>query len=377
MTGSERSLGMIDASSVLPGVFVGLFAGALADRVSPKRMVIVMLLGQMALASGLAWLVATNQVRIWHMGAILAANRVCVTFELPSRQIILYNLVGREHLMNAIALNSGLFNVSRVIGPALAGFLLFRLGSAACFTLNALSFLAAIAAMLAIRPVDRDRSADRPQNARATLLAGLHFVYGDRSVRLLYHLMIAFGIIGMGYAALAPAFASKVLGKGPIGYSLLLSSAGLGATLGALVVASIGGLKRKEYLVFLGIIFFGVALTGASLSPALLDFLGLAALRFPVCCGFFFLAGFGGLLFYSSTQTLVQLAAPDVIRGRVIGIWMIGFAGSVPLGSLWAGWAAEAFGVTTILGISAILEFLLACAALAFGLLSDDQPRTD
>src|SRR3954468_2776867 len=135
-TQSEFMLGVVEAAGLMPGLLVGLVAGVLADRVVPRRMILVMQFGQMSLAFALAFLIGLGVERIWQMALILALSRVCVTFEMPSRQVFLYDLVGREALVNAIALNSGLFNASRVIGPALAGYCLARLGRTACFALN-------------------------------------------------------------------------------------------------------------------------------------------------------------------------------------------------------------------------------------------------
>ncbi len=150
-TQSEYLLGVVEVAALMPGLLVGLVAGALADRVAPLRMILLMECGQMLLALLLAALVAAGAVPIWQMATILALTRICVTFELPSRQVFFYELVGSETLPNAIALSSGLFNATRVIGPALAGFGLTYLGAAGCFALNGLSYLAAIAAVLSIR----------------------------------------------------------------------------------------------------------------------------------------------------------------------------------------------------------------------------------
>ena len=150
-TQSEFLLGVVEVAALMPGLVVGLVAGAVADRVAPLRMIILMECGQMMLAFLLALLVGLQVVEIWQMAAILALTRICVTFELPSRQVFFYELVGPDTLPNAIALNSGLFNATRVLGPALAGVCLSALGATACFALNGVSYLAAIAALFSIR----------------------------------------------------------------------------------------------------------------------------------------------------------------------------------------------------------------------------------
>ena len=156
-TQSEFMLGVVEVASLMPGLLVGLVAGALADRVAPLRMIVLMECGQMVLAFLLAVLVGLDVVQIWQMAVILALTRICVTFELPSRQVFFYELVGPEILPNAIALNSGLFNATRVLGPALAGVCLTTLGATGYFALNGVSYVAAIAALLSIR---RNRQPD-------------------------------------------------------------------------------------------------------------------------------------------------------------------------------------------------------------------------
>jgi MFS family permease len=370
ITGSEWWLGVVDAAGTMPGLLVGLVAGALADRVVPRTMVLVMQTGQMLLAFLLAYLVATGAVRIWQMAAILALARVCVTFEMPSRQVFLYELVGRESLTNAIALNSGLFNASRVIGPALAGVCLAQFGRTVCFTLNGASYLAAIAALLSIRAQPRPEASAHQGRGLGEILGGLDYLRHDVRVRTAYFLMAFFGIFGMGYAALVPAFARLVVHTGARGYSLLLACGGIGATAGALLVASLGGLRRKEHLALGGIALFAIALAGAGSLPLLLPahtsvFLGLAI------AGLFLMSGgFGAMVFYASIQTMIQTAVPDRLRGRIMGIWMIVYSGSVPLGSLWAGQLAQRYGVARVMQLSAVICLIVVAGALASGVLA-------
>lgn len=373
ITGSEWWLGVIEACGLMPGLVVGLFAGALADRVAPRRMIALTLLGQMALAFLLAYLVWDGRIQIWQMAVILALTRVCVAFEMPTRQVLLYDLVGRESLMNAIALNSGMFNASRVLGPALAGQLLATVGAAACFALNGLSFVAAYLALLTIGPRPKPVVPEGEPRGLASMLAGLRFVRNDRRVGVLYALMILFGILVMGYSAMLPAYARLVVGTGAIGYSALLSGGGLGATFGALVVASLGGLRRKEYLVLSGMAIGGVSLGCAGLIPPAVAAAGLTKLVLPAAVLCLFCTGFGMIMFYSSTQTLIQTAVPDHLRGRIMGIWMIAFSGSVPLGALWAGWIARQIGVAPIMQLSAVLSLVMAVVVRFWGVLEERE----
>ena len=231
-TGSEFLLGVVEVASLMPGLAVGLFAGVLADRIAPRTMIILMELIQMILAIVLTLLVGLEVVQFWQMVLILALARVCTTFELPSRQVFFYELVGRETLPNAIALNSGLFNATRVIGPALAGLCLAALGATACFALNSLSFLAAILAVFLIHLPPREARAETHQSVRAELLGGLSYIASHGRIRSLFVVMFLFGLIGMGYEAMIPAYTRRIARAGLEGYSLILACSGLGATAG-------------------------------------------------------------------------------------------------------------------------------------------------
>ncbi|MDB5351662.1 MAG: arabinose efflux permease family protein [Planctomycetota bacterium] len=367
MTRSEWDLGVVSAAGTLPGLLVGLYAGAMADRVPPKKMILGMQVAQMLFAFVLALIVGLGVVQIWQMALVLAMTRVCVAFEMPSRQVFLYDLVGEASLPNAIALNSGLFNASKVLGPALAGVCLVGFGRTACFTLNGLSYLAAIAALMMIRrphiPVLT------PHATGGGLLAGLRHLGHDRHLAALFVSMTFFGVVGMGYSALVPAYARRVVGVGTYGYSVLLASSGLGATLGALALASLGGLRRKDLLVPGGMALFGLSLAAAGgLPPFLIEYGARRAGLLVAVLGMFG-AGFGALIFYASTQTQIQTHVPNHLRGRMMGVWMIVFSGSVPLGSLWAGMLANAHGVAAVMLVSAALCLCVGAIAAATGIL--------
>jgi MFS family permease len=354
-THSEFMLGVVEVASLMPGLLVGLFAGALADRVTPLKMIVFMECAQMFLAFVLALVVGLGVFQVWQLALILAMARICVTFELPSRQVFFFELVGAEYLSNAIALNSGLFNAARVVGPALAGVGLSILGAAGCFALNGVSYLAAIAAVVSIRLAPRARPLGPEAFSLKELLGGLGYLRTDRRIFAQFALVAFFGFVGMGYEAMVPAYARTVLGTGVYGYSLLLASSGIGATAGAFVVASLGGLMRKERLTIAGMVMFGGCLAGAALFPTFFPPGSVAAARLVAASTCLLGAGFGAVLFYSSSMTLIQLAAPDHLRGRIMGIWMIVYSGSVPFGALWTGRVAQSRGVSFVMGLSALL----------------------
>jgi MFS family permease len=368
-THSETMLGIIEVASIMPGLLVGLFAGALADRVAPVSLLVLMECGQMVLAFALAALVGLGVVQIWQMALILAASRICVTFELPSRQVFFYELVGPKILPNAIALNSGLFNATRVIGPALAGFFLSTLGGFGCFVLNGVSFLAAIAAIIAVRLPHRDRPMHAEGFELKEILGGLHYLRSERRILAQFSLVAFFGVAGMGYDAMIAAYAQRVVHTGVEGYSTLLALSGIGATVGALVVASLSSVRRKERITIGGMILFSLSLGGGALFPRLIATDAGTTVRLIVAAGCLLGAGFGAVAFYSSSMMVIQLEIPDRLRGRIMGIWMIVFSGSVPLGAFWTGEAAERWGVAMVMGVSAVLCFVTALAVLASGIL--------
>jgi MFS family permease len=258
------------------------------------------------------------------------------------------------------------------------------LGAAGCFALNGVSYLAAIAAVLSIRLAPRPRPLGREAFTLKEILGGLGYLKTDRRIFAQFALVTFFGVVGMGYEAMVPAYAQRVVGTGVYGYSLLLACGGIGATVGAFVVASLGGLRRKERLTIAGMFMFGGCLAGASLLPAYFPPISTGSGRLVAAAGCLLGAGFGAVLFYSSSMTLIQLAVPDHLRGRVMGIWMIVYSGSVPLGALWTGRVAQSWGVALVMGLSAILCVAVGLIVWASGVLAplravpkshDGEPR--
>lgn len=377
-TDSASLLGVVEAANLMPGLLIGLLSGAVSDRIAPRAMILTMEFGQMATAFLLAALVGLGVVQFWHMVVILVLARICVSFEVPSRQVFIYGLVGPGNLTNAIALNSGLFNATRVIGPALAGVGISVLGAAGCFTLNALSHFAAIAAVIAIPPVLRpNRTHGGKGAAFRDVMGGLEYLRGEP--RLLRHLALMgfFGLMGMGYESMTPVYARRVVGSDVGGYSVLLACSGAGATVGALTVARLGDRRHKDRMVVGGLLTFSTFLLIAALYPYWVPptwplYGRLAAAAFCLLG-----AGFGAALFYASTQTLIQLAIPDHLRGRIMGVWMVIFSGTVPIGALWTGRAASAWGVTRVMSVSALSCIAVGLVIRWTGVLAESATQAD
>ena len=366
-TQSARAVGIVDAVEILPGVIVGLFAGAVADRVSGRMMLSAMQVGQAILAFLLAGLVASGSIPIWLMALILASSQVFVTFEEPSRQVFQRRLVGRSEMGHAIALETGLFNASRVLGPAVAGIALAVLGQAAPFAINGVSFLAALTILLFLRtPHQReDDLEDDESSEEVGILAGAQHVWRDRRVLRIFALLAIFGVVGLGYTALIPAFAQKQLDSGAGGYSALQVGGGIGSTIGAFVVATFAGHKRRDLLVSGGIALSGTALILAGLAPGAFG----PKVGLPVAVALMFLNGLGTIAMFATAQTLVQAAVPDAIRGRVVGLWMIVFSASAPVGSLVAGVLAQPVGVVPIMVASGLICLGVAAVTFLSGML--------
>lgn len=369
-TDSATLLGVIEVANLMPGLLFGLFAGAISDRVRPRSMILAMEFGQMGCAFVLAGLVAAGVAQFWQMAVILALARVCVSFAQPSRQVYLYELVGPESLSNAIALNSGLFNATRVLGPALAGLGLTLVGAAWCFALNGVSHFAAIAAVFLIRVGDRAQPAISGGAAVRGVLGGLVYLREEPRIARLLALMGFFGFMGMGYESMMPVYASRVLGAEVGGYGLILACGGAGATVGALMVARLGNNHRKDRTAVLGLLIFATFLLAAAVHPGWVQSRWPAFARLAAGGVCLLGAGFGAAVFYSSIQTLIQLLIPPHLRGRIMGVWMVVFSGSVPLGALWTGRAASLWGVTPVMSFSAVIciatgLFLLATDAMA------------
>lgn len=368
LTGSELMLGTVAACSQLPLVLSPL-AGAIADRLDKRRFLMGLALVAMCLTLTLAGLSWTGSVRPWHIMVVAALAGVEMAFELPTRQSYVVEMVGREHLHNAIALNSAMFNSARMIGPALAGLLMgafsasgagggdaeaLRLASlrgiGLCFLVDGLSYLAVLFALTRIH-TERTHAASEGGWAER-LGAGFRYVSGNRRARVILLLLSVAVVFGWSYMALMAAFAQDVLHLDERGYGLLMSCNGLGACVGALWVAGRPEATSRRVVrrrVFGALWLFGtmVIVFSRMADPRLAG----AALA---------VAGFGAIAFVSTSNTLIQLAVPDHLRGRVMGIWALVFGASMPTGSWLVGLVAEWTGPRQAITLSAITCLLLS-----------------
>lgn len=341
LTGSALTLGAVSFASNIPVLLLGPAAGWVADRYPRRKTVIVTHLLSMAQASTLAFLALTDRVTVTHVFVLAVVFGISNAFEMPSRQSLVGDLVGREDLPNAIALNSSMITLTRIIGPAIAGVVVATLGEGLCFSINAVSFLAALASLIAIRVPARPRPLTA-RNPFRQMADGLAYVRGRRPIAALLGLLALCSLMSMPQFVLLPVFA-KELGSqatfglpapgGPAALGILHASAGLGALIGALSLASKRGMHGFGGIVVRSIGISGLALIALSASPWLLL---SAALLVPV--------GFGLMRQLAATNTLLQSMAADDMRGRVMSFYSIMLVGLAPFGALIAGASADGVG---------------------------------
>jgi MFS family permease len=349
ITGSASAfyLGLDSFLGELPVLLFTLIGGVVADRYDKRHLLIASQCVQMATAFTLAALVYTDQVTIWHVLTLSVIAGTAQAFGGPAHQSLLPALVDRQHMPNAIAFNSIQFNLARVIGPLIAGQSLAAFGMVACFGLNGLSFLAVIAALYSLRIKHIPPTA--PKHMYVELKGGLAFVRDNPGLIGLATLGFCGTFLGSPLLTFLPLFARNVFNGGVTEYAHMMAFAGAGAVTGALVVAWLGRFQHmgRTLLVILNV--FGLLMvTFASTRILWINDLLL------------FAAGSCMVMSFAMLSSLVQLNAPDAMRGRVMSIYMVAFRGGMPLGSLTGGWIATYFGAPAVLTVNGLLLMTVA-----------------
>lgn len=345
LTKSSWKLGAVGFASQFPVFLTAPFGGITADRCNRQRLVIATQAASMILAGVLAWLTLSHRVQVWHVFVLAALLGVVNAFDIPGRQSFLIDMVGREDLMNAIALNSSMFNGARVIGPAVAGILVARIGEGWCFAANAISYIAVIIGLLMMRVQCVRRS--NSSSPLADIVEGFRWVNGTKVIRALLLLLGLISLVGMPYTVLMPVFADKILHGGARGLGILMGATGVGALFGALTLASKTGVKGLGRWVAISCGGFGISLVLFSLSR---HFWLSAVLLFP--------AGYSMMLQMACSNTLIQTMVPDQLRGRVMALYSMMFMGMAPFGALLGGAIADRMGApvtVTVGGIACVL----------------------
>ncbi|MEZ5615162.1 MAG: MFS transporter [Rhodocyclaceae bacterium] len=353
LTGSPFMLGLATFAGNIPILFLAPFGGVWSDRLNRRRAMMLTQALSLIQAAVLAGLTFAGQIEVWHLLAAAAFLGVVNAFDTPLRQAFLLEMVGsRENLPNAIALNSLMMNGSRLIGPALAGVVLAAAGEAWCFLLNAASYLAMLAALAAMR-LDATPSPRSRQNWLAGLREALHFAWRFAPSRYLIGLVALVSFVATPYASLMPVFARDLLGGDARTLGLLVGASGAGAMAGVLYLAGRRGAAGLERLIAAAGFSAGIGLILFSQSTTL--WLSLALLP---------LVGFGIITIAASANTILQLVAPDAMRGRLVSLHIAAFLGVMPLGSLAFGLLAERFGAAATVAAGG-LACLLGAAGFA------------
>jgi MFS family permease len=347
ITHSAFDVGVMAFASFLPFTLFGLFAGVLADRMDARRLVIGTQAAQLLTSTVLAWIALAGIAQPWMLYAIGFANGLILVLDVPSRQQLTYRMVGRDELPNAIALNMSLFNSSRIFGPSLAGPVYALTGAGYCFLINAISFLAVLLGVLAMRtseffPLERF---ERPQILKGTR-EGLAYVLRNRTMLTLLMLTFLLSTFAFNFNVTLPVLANKTLQQPVWVYGALSALFGGGALVGALFTASRGRASLRVMLI--GAAFF----TGAELL--------LAPVRDPWLAGaLLFFVGAGFTSWSANSNTTMQLAAPDHLRGRIIGLYFYAFNGTASVAGLFVGWLCAqggtelAFFIAGVVGLAA------------------------
>jgi MFS family permease len=346
LTNSAALLGVFGFANQVPILFLAALGGYIGDRYNRHHGVIWTQLASMVLAFVLAALTFANIIQVWELIFIAFLVGVVNAFDVPIRQAFLVEMVVKEDLPNAIALNSSIFNGARVVGPAIAGFALAWKGPAWCFFLNGISFLAVIGALLAMRIVKRE-SKKEAGSPFQSFIQGFRFAMSDLPIRSTLLLLSMLSLLGLQYSVFLPIFASEVLHRGARGFGLLMSAAGVGAVLGALHFAartSYKGLARW------------VAATSTTCAVGLVIF--SQSRYFWLSMAVLLVVGFCATVQMAATNTTLQNRVPDQLRGRIMAVYATMFMGVQPIGSLIAGGVAKHIGAPYTLAVFGTLCFL-------------------
>ncbi|MBI5343068.1 MAG: MFS transporter [Deltaproteobacteria bacterium] len=342
LTGSARDLGLVNFVGAIPLVPLTLYAGAIADRFSKRRIIFLMQGLMMLLAFVLAALCWTGVVQVWHVLVLAFLLGAAQALDTPARQAFVVELVGKEDLSNAIALNAGAFHGARVIGPAVAGILVAWVGVSGAFFLNGVSFLAVLGGLF-IMDASLIRRTHADGKVGDDLLGGARYIGSHRAPMAVVTLISFAALLAMPYHVLIPIFAKEIMGGGAGMYGVLMSAAGVGAVLGSLYSASGWAVRRK-----------GMALTAGSLSFPLLLLAFAFSRSLVLSVALLTAIGFAFVLQNAPANSLLQSLVPDHLRGRVLAIYVSLFLGMMRLGSLLLGLLAAATSASTALAVTAV-----------------------
>ena len=346
LTGSPAQLGLVSFAGQIPLFLLSPIAGYAADRFNRLRVVFATQAFAMALAALLAGLTLTGRIRIWELYVLSTLLGVANAFDVPARQSLFVDMVGREDLMNAIALNASIYNGARIVGPAIAGILVAQIGEGWCFFGNAVSYVAVLVALwlMKVRPFEPHKAVG---SAWDTIREGVVYSARTTPFRELLSLLALISFAGTPYLVLMPIFADQVLHSGAQGFGILMGSCGAGALAGALLMASRVNMKAFPAYAFVATTAFPIAITVFTWSTV-----------FWVSCAGAFAASFTIMIQLNATNTLMQAIVPDRLRGRIVSLYSMMYLGMSPIGAAVAGFAADSLGARVTLTTGAVICML-------------------
>jgi len=354
LTNSAFMLGLLAFASQVPAFFLTPLAGVMVDRWSRYRILVVVQVLAMAQAVVLAVLFFSGSIAIWQIMLLSTIMGLIIAFEMPARHAFVFDLVDDKlDIGNAIALNSSVFNMARLVGPFAAGILIAKAGEGICFVINSVSYLAVIAAFAAMR-AGKPKKKIASKNVWSEMKEGARYAFGIMPIRYIIMLVGLSSLAGVPYIVLMPVFATEILGGGPELFGFLLASSGVGAFVGAIYLASRKGVLGLGRRIAAASIVFGTGLMLFSLSRSVI--LSMALM---------FLVGLGMMVQMAACNTIIQTIVDDDKRGRVLSLYIMSFIGMAPLGSLLLGALASRIGVSLTLTIGGVV---CSMAAVVFTL---------
>jgi MFS family permease len=354
LTHSPLALGTVTMLQFLPISLLVLFGGVIADKVPKRRLLVLTQTSAMGQAFVLAFLTWSGLVTLWEIYILAAMLGLTNAIDNPTRQAFVVEMVGRDDIMNAVALNSSMFNGARLVGPAVGGVIIAVVGVGAAFFINGVSFIAVIIGLLLMRPrllYPTRRSGEG--RVLEQLVEGLRYSLRTPAILLIVILMAAIGTFGYNFTVVLPLLARNALHVGSIGFGAMTSAVGVGSLVAALTLATLRKTSRRTLLI--GATAFTVFLAAVAASP-----------WYPLTLVLLVALGVASISFTATANTSLQLSAPDQLRGRVMSLYMLLFAGTTPIGGALTGIMAERLGIRPTVGIEAAICAVGIAAALAY-----------
>ena len=363
LTNNPLLLGVVVSAQTVPQMFLSFYAGVIVDRIPKRRILIITQSCYAILAFTLGFLTSTQHVRYEHVLLVALAFGFLNTIDMPTRQAYMIDLVGREDLMNAIAFNSSIFNLSRIIGPAIAGILIKSTGIAMCFYINAISYIPVVIQLLRIdTPVRKVKSLEKPKKIWKDMVDGLRYVAKNPLMRKIFFLFLIISIFSINFSVLNPVLAKKDFLTDAAGLSFLMTAMGIGALIGALLIIFL----NMSTPTFKMILFSSFLLTIGCTTIGFARNITMAGISLAI-------VGFAMILFSTTVNTKLQFESDDIHRGRVMSVYFFVFVGITPLGAMYAGALSNLYGARITYLISGLIG-LIGCILTWVWLQKEKKP---